>query len=242
MKTVDIDIGNTRCKWRIREEGVELMRGLFTHHSGLSVPGLLPISVDQAYIASVADERCTKAVMRSLLSIDVQVVILKAKKTFAGLTNSYENPGRMGVDRWLAMLAAYHRDGACVVVSCGSAVTIDFVTDEGVHAGGYIVPGMWMLRSSLGQATAGVGEHQHQVDVLSPGVSTDQAVTRGTLLMIVGFIEKACREFNAANKRKKPSPLLFTGGDGELVRKFVDIPSEYVSDLVLDGIQLVASH
>ncbi|MDP1069535.1 type III pantothenate kinase, partial [Klebsiella pneumoniae] len=65
--------------------------------------------------------------------------------------------GRMGVDRWLAMLAAWQRVGqSCWVVDCGSAITLDLLDAEGRHQGGYILPGLRLMQQSLLGNTAEV--------------------------------------------------------------------------------------
>ena len=41
--------------------------------------------------------------------------------------SSYAEPERMGVDRWLVMLAAHARnEGALCVIDAGTAVTVDW--------------------------------------------------------------------------------------------------------------------
>ena len=70
---------------------------------------------------------------------------------YQGLTVAYQDERRLGVDRWLAMLAARQAaagQGVCVV-DCGSALTLDVVDHEGRHLGGYIVPGLAMMESAL---------------------------------------------------------------------------------------------
>src|SRR5690606_16101045 len=68
----------------------------------------------------------------------------------AGVQNGYVVPEKLGVDRWLALLAAYTTAaGPCCVVDCGTTITVDFVDRTGRHRGGYIVPGLHLMRDAL---------------------------------------------------------------------------------------------
>jgi pantothenate kinase type III len=61
---------------------------------------------------------------RDLFSLDPQVA--RVVQGHAGVTIRYPDPSRLGVDRWLAMLAANAASSkACLVVDCGTALTVD---------------------------------------------------------------------------------------------------------------------
>ena len=54
------------------------------------------------------------------------------------------------MDRWLAMVGAFQlRRNAMLVVDLGTAVTADLVDENGLHLGGYICPGLSLLRKSV---------------------------------------------------------------------------------------------
>ena len=63
-----------------------------------------------------------------------------------GVSNCYPEPRRLGVDRWVALVECWQRFGAGIIIDCGSALTIDAIDGEGRFLGGYIVPGLGMLR------------------------------------------------------------------------------------------------
>src|SRR3546814_4187176 len=68
----------------------------------------------------------------------------------AGVRNGYDDYGRLGLDRWLALLGGFHlASGACLVLDFGTAVTADFVAADGEHLGGFICPGMPLMRNQL---------------------------------------------------------------------------------------------
>ena len=75
----------------------------------------------------------------------------------AGVTCGYEDPSRLGVDRWLAMLAARQLSNRpFIVFGLGTAGTADFVDGDGVHKGGFIVPGLRLMTEALFAGTADV--------------------------------------------------------------------------------------
>ncbi|MFC6670892.1 type III pantothenate kinase [Marinobacterium aestuariivivens] len=135
---LDIDVGNTFLKWRCSEPGGIAVRGrLLTERLNDGMPAGWPENVDRVRVASVAGP-----VVAALISDycrkrwGLEPEFARAGRQASGVTNSYSEPHRMGVDRWLAMLAAYNLgQGGCCVVDCGSAITIDFVAADGHHLG-----------------------------------------------------------------------------------------------------------
>ena len=101
----------------------------------------------------------------------------------AGVVNSYVRPERLGVDRWLAIVEAWHSRGAAIVIDCGSAITLDAVSSAGRHQGGYIVPGLRMLERSLTGGTGAVRIDSGIERGLGPGKSMTECVQNGVLRM-----------------------------------------------------------
>ena len=101
----------------------------------------------------------------------------------AGVKPSYSDLSRLGVDRWLAMLAAFSvTQSECVVMSAGSALTADWLDASGNHLGGVIAPGYARLVESLHRDLAQV----LRTSQLSPiefsdelGVSTEGCCAAG---------------------------------------------------------------
>jgi pantothenate kinase type III len=81
------------------------------------------------------------------------------QKYALGVRNAYPKHNKLGVDRWLAMLAAYHYYNAPVcIVSCGSALTLDIVDSQGQHLGGMIMPGLNLMQQALSRGTANLNK------------------------------------------------------------------------------------
>ena len=155
----------------------------------------------------------------------------------AGVICGYDEPARLGVDRWLALVAAWHAARRAVaVVDLGTAATLDFVAADGRHQGGYIVPGLGLMAAALARDTAGVRVAGDLAPDLAPGRNTAQAVRRGSTAMLLDFIEASVGRFAHAGG---DSPGVFlTGGDAELLAGRLPFASRVEPDLVLDGLEL----
>ena len=137
MPRLLIDVGNTAIKWRLANT-----EGLLDAGGSVSdVPSLCnAIEAEKwgmAGLASVASDAAVVELMAALTASGATAVHrAKAQSSCLGLVSSYAEPERMGVDRWLAMLAAHARnEGALCVIDAGTAVTVDLVAAEGVPEG-----------------------------------------------------------------------------------------------------------
>ena len=141
----------------------------------------------------------------------------------------------MGVDRWLAMLAARARctDRLCVV-DAGSALTIDLVAASGQHEGGYIIPGPALMARSLQRDTQRVRYAARDDVSLEPGTDTASAVGNGIALAQCGAVELALQRCDG------DAPALFlTGGGGAALQRLLQRPATLVEDLVFEGLALM---
>lgn len=236
---LEIDVGNSFLKWRLFDEADSVVR-----RGRLSSRGSLDALVEQwprdlrlARVASVAGADVNEALdglLQALACRDVRFAQSQAQA--AGVTNSYADPSAMGVDRWLAMLAAWRScTGACCVVDCGSAITVDFLDSRGVHQGGYILPGMRLLQNALLANTARVfSEDGEQAFDTTPGTDTISAVRRGADFL---FDAVRLRLQDQLESHAPQSRLFVTGGDGELFQRLMGA-GDWVPDLVLDGLEL----
>lgn len=236
MTTVlDLDLGNSYLKWRCGPQGGRLAAVQLNAANLGAVWGALQPS--RVRLASVAAEQGALEIatwVRERWGLVLEVAHTQA--CGGGVRNSYSDPTRMGVDRWLGMLAGFSRaQGACCVVDCGSAITIDYVGGDGQHLGGYILPGLRLMRVGLLGNTQRVKVEQELEADCSPGRSTDQAVQHGLQLMLAALAE---RVVNDCTRLLGPAaPLLITGGDGERFRAYAQC-GEWLPDLVLDGLAI----
>lgn len=244
---LEIDYGNTRLKWRLLDavtlEGIA--RGAVT-----DLPELLP-SLQKAGCSTLAFCRaCSVRAANENMQLcaiiknnyGVAVEYAQSLRKTAGVTNGYSQADKLGVDRWLVIVAAYSKvKRACVVIDCGTAVTADYVTADGQHLGGCIAPGLNMLRSMLQrgtQLTINVSSSINTDKVLL-GDSTQTAVDAGVRAMFRGFVSE---QLKLARMLLGPSvSVLCTGGDSALVFDVMD-DAVLEDDLVFAGLAIACPH
>jgi len=162
-----IDIGNTRTKWGIFAAGAEFTGELKLYGVSLNADfNEAPQAwrgCSRAVLCNVAGEQIGQRVRAALQALNIPLTEVKASSQACGVHNRYDQPEKLGVDRWAAVIAAWqHYHQPCVVVSAGTAVTIDALTrdesGQGVFLGGMILPGIRLMQQSLLDATAGIKE------------------------------------------------------------------------------------
>lgn len=237
MKRLELDAGNTFIKWRLVEHDRVLARGRWPT-AGFAAEALraLPQSPQAVWLASVAGA-AVDAALAAAVEQYWRLPLQQARTTAAaaGVRNSYADPARMGVDRWLAMLAAWQRTAdACWIVDCGSAITVDLLDDQGCHRGGYILPGLRLMQQSLLGSTAQV-RVDRRVDqfAVAPGQDTSSAVAHGANLLLLALAQQLQRGIPG---EINPRRVLVTGGDGARFAELLP-EAELHPDLVLDGLQ-----
>lgn len=241
---LEIDIGNTRLKWRVRQgQDVKASAAEPVAQALESLKQILVEwgdSLSAIYVSSVVSKWQQPLLDLIEAYSDVVPVFAKTVRYCSGITNAYTDVQQMGVDRWLALLAAfkqYSKD--VVVVDAGSAVTIDLLQANGSHLGGYIVPGLQMMRQSLFQTDQVAVDTVIYPSQLEPGISTEQAVLAGLPLMVEGLVLQSLKQLQDITG-ELPA-IVVTGGDGAYL--FDKLNQQYTSvclepDLVLNGLEL----
>jgi type III pantothenate kinase len=237
---LQIDLGNSRLKWRLLHDGqVEATGALPGPGAERALLPRLEAAPDAVEVASVASEALNRDLESEVMRHwGLRVWFAASEAECRGLRNSYAEPGRLGVDRWLAMLAAWTaaRRRVCVV-DAGSALTIDLVAADGRHEGGYILPGDALMQAALLRDTQRV-RFESAVDAsLQPGTSTAEAVCHGAALAHCGAVRLALAQAAADGG---PPQLVLTGGGGARLAEWLSEAACYRRDLVFDGLSLAA--
>ena len=230
---LDIDAGNSFVKWRVVDDSEVIAAGSEATEQ-VSKQGLDLTRIgglNQARISSVANRALAERLREQVQQqFNVEMQIARVSSIVSGVSCGYTEPETLGIDRWLAVVAAYQRYlGPVLVVDAGSAITIDLIGPQGVHLGGYISPGLRLMREALWQGTAKVQvDRVESLNMLVPGTCTQDAVNRGCLLAVVATIEKLASQY--------PASIVITGGDATVVAEALSLTSDHVPDLVLDGL------
>ena len=230
---LDIDVGNSCAKWRLQDTGVVISRGSQQTQSILEQQKLdlsLNSGLDQVRLSLVARNEIGEILRRQFqLDYGVSTATAEVSRVVAAVTCGYEDPRSLGIDRWLAIVAAYTKfKQSLVVVDAGSATTIDVVNSDGHHQGGYILPGIELMRTSLWRGTESVKAHSTDVVSLRPATCTEDAVNRGSMLALTAVIEQTVNRFSGR--------LVLTGGGASSIEKLITVPADYIPELVIDGL------
>lgn len=240
-RIVDIDIGNSYCKWLLRE-GLQILHQGRVANAQLAICDALRsdlTGVDAVNVCCVAK----KALLDQLDSMTaVRLKLLAVKREQCGLTNSYTDVSQMGADRWLASLSAHlkYRGQPLCIVDCGSAINIEFIDANAQHTGGYIVPGLSTMRDSLLHKTAQVKVADGaSVNSLRPGLNTADNVVNGTVMMVLSMLKQLLREILGGG-----GIMVLTGGDsvmlsGYLKEEIAAGSCKLDSELVLHGFMAI---
>lgn len=239
---LDLDIGNTLTKWRLKSSNNNSIvdRGtIWTRdrwEGSASIPDFRELKVMR--ISNVGGKEVLSEVERLGRRYRVPLHVARATNKFSGVRNGYKQPDKLGIDRWLGLLAAFHAFGLCLVVDCGSALTVDLVKADGEHLGGYIAPGLRLMKESLKLGTKNIAiDLDNDKPLTGFGVTTDEAVSHGIYLAALGQISLAYR--NACKLLDETPLLVLTGGDAQLVSQGLNQPTYIWPDLVYAGLELM---
>jgi type III pantothenate kinase len=238
---LDLDIGNTLSKWRLKDIGSSEIRSrgaVWTQERwrpGADIPNL--DVVEAVRISSVARRSVLDETVALLKQQVRRVHVARSSAEALGVTNGYTEVHRLGVDRWLGVLASYQLAGGSCSVDCGSAITIDFVLPGGRHLGGYIIPGLRLMKESLKLGTRNVAiDPDSEADaLLAPGSNTIEAVNHGIYMAAVSAVNRIY--FEVCDREGITLPLLLTGGDGHVVSRGVRVPHALWPDMVYAGLE-----
>ncbi len=236
-----IDHGNSRIKWALSGGGTWTsgdpigVRGEETDFSPLR--GIeAPRRIFASNSAGPQALACLEDFCEGQWSLKPR--ILRSKPVQCGVTSSYADPESLGSDRWLAMIAARQLcEGPLAVIDCGTAITCDALSAEGVFLGGVISAGP----EAATQALLSKAAHLDLDEMRYTGVfntDTSSAVGSGSLVFAVGGIERVLTEFQA--KLGEEFQVLTTGGWAETLTPLMTVNAAVYPDLVLKGIQVMA--
>lgn len=241
---LELDCGNSFIKWRIiRRADAAVMAGGVVDSDKALLLAIKAAGIAPSFcrLVSVRSEEETSVLVESLVAaFALEVRKAGPARELAGVRNGYEDFERLGLDRWLALLGGYHLvKRACVVIDLGTAVTSDFVSASGEHLGGFICPGMPLMRNQLRTHTRRIryddASAEQALCSLAPGRMTVEAVERGCMLMLQGFVLTQVEQARALWGEE--FTLFITGGDASLVNQAVP-SAQVVPDLVFVGLAI----
>ncbi|HLW05604.1 MAG TPA: type III pantothenate kinase [Azoarcus sp.] len=232
--TLLIDAGNTRIKWAVTHGTQWRAHGTFNHDEAAQLNDVVQQHRPQRMFgANVAGEDIAAAIAAAIAPLSPDWLV--PTRTLCGVKNSYDEPTQLGADRWAALIGArsLHR-GSCIVVSAGTATTIDQLDDGGRFHGGLILPGEFLMRHALARDTACLPLADGEAADLPR--NTESAIVTGCLFAQVGAIERMFHRIAS-----EPNALcLLAGGAAARLEPLLTIPCRREDQLVLHGLVHVA--
>jgi type III pantothenate kinase len=265
MSLLAIDVGNTRLKWALYKSarpGAELLASgaeFLENIENLSEGAWASLSQFEApskmigcIVAGDAVRQRVQEQIEERWDLSHQWVLSSAAE--AGLVNGYDHPLRLGADRWVAMIGAWHRMLAAqgnaprpiVVTMVGTAVTVEAIDAQtssdgkaqGKFLGGFILPGHGIMLKALESGTAGL--HVPTGEVREFPTNTSDALTSGGTYAIAGAIRRM--RHHVQNRSGQDPVVYMTGGAGWKMHPWLGLDDvELVDNLIFDGLLQVAA-
>ncbi len=245
MTVLLLDVGNSRLKWGVLDDGDIRRTGHIAlekiHEKGLSVlVTRLPRRVDAVWASNVAGTSFATRLSGVIgMHCNADVHFVRSERRGWGVTNSYRQPRRLGVDRWVALVGAWAElQSCCLIVDAGTALTLDALDDDGKHLGGQIIPGADTMLGSLSAATSDIplvrgAAKQAAGDLKMFGHNTAAAVREGVQNAVAGAVERAFRTLQS--NAYEPTIVLTGGGAARILEALEETPL-HRPNLVLNGL------
>lgn len=179
-------------------------------------------------------DKAIKPVCDKIFDINSVILSYKSADTVSINTN---HPETVGMDRLANVYALSDSLLPAIVVDIGTAVTFDILSKEKVFLGGIIMPGVNMSLRGLHEGTSKLPEIEPKEPLKAIGNTTEtcilSGVIRGTASAIDGLLEQCTEELGECET------VILTGGQAELVSKYMHTKYPIDKDLTLKGIKKI---
>jgi len=250
VKTVLVDIGNTRVKWaqlvsgRVGRQHAAEYAGWKREDFARHLFGKGPARVIAVSVAGTRIDRLFTAAARERTGSSPE--FFSSKRRVAGVTTLYAEPWRLGADRLVGVIGAHRlaRGRPVCIIGVGTALTVDLVDASGRHLGGAIVPAPALMKDSLLTKTSGIrrrAAERHSRGTSGRNLfarSTRAAIEQGSRYAAAAVIDRAVGE--ARNLLGRAPLVLVTGGGAPALRALIRSRYVLVPDLVLQGLAVLA--
>lgn len=236
--TLLVDIGNTRTKY-IESKGLGTLTPKSKANSAVTIQWLEAhwACYDSLIISSVSNKHIIELIVLWAKGNNISIKLIESEASRFGLISNYQSPEQLGVDRWLAMLGAIsvYPDKNLLIVDSGTATTLDIVDSNGQHCGGWIVPGIEMMFTSLLANTSKISAEFEEDPSIGFGDSTTSNVNHGCWATSVALIALALRESDKL--KRKVDNIILMGGNGTKLQGLLERESIVNNELIFHGLQ-----
>ena len=222
-----LDGGNSQLKWAWVENGTfsEVGRTPYRDLTQLGEEWLQFADEDVKIVGCAVCGSVKKAMVEEQLTRPVEW--LSSMPQALGIRNHYRRPEEHGSDRWFNALGSRRfTQNACVVVSCGTAVTTDALTEDNHYLGGTIMPGFHLMKEAMALKTANLNRPIGKVYPFP--TTTPNAIASGMMDAVCGALMMMHGRLKDKTGEGKPVDIIITGGGA--ARVVQALPESFVHD------------
>ena len=222
-----LDGGNSQLKWAWVENGTfsEVGRAPYRDLTQLGEEWLQFADDDVKIVGCAVCGSVKKAMVEEQLTRPVEW--LSSMPQALGIRNHYRRPEEHGSDRWFNALGSRRfTQNACVVVSCGTAITTDALTEDNHYLGGTIMPGFHLMKEAMALKTANLNRPIGKVYPFP--TTTPNAIASGMMDAVCGALMMMHGRLKDKTGGGKPVDIIITGGGA--ARVVQALPESFVHD------------
>ena len=222
-----LDGGNSQLKWAWVENGTfsEVGRAPYRDLTQLGEEWLQFADEDVKIVGCAVCGSVKKAMVEEQLTRPVEW--LSSMPQALGIRNHYRRPEEHGSDRWFNALGSRRfTQNACVVVSCGTAITTDALTEDNHYLGGTIMPGFHLMKEAMALKTANLNRPIGKVYPFP--TTTPNAIASGMMDAVCGALMMMHGRLKDKTGEGKPVDIIITGGGA--ARVVQALPESFVHD------------
>lgn len=238
MKNLCIDIGNTRIKIGVFDDGAMLHSDTFYTQSVSEVEAL----IKKYKIATAISSSTRKSVSAYEKRVAAIVPLTRlSHNTAVPIENTYRTPKTLGKDRLAVVVGCtkVYPNTNCLVIDAGTCITYDVITAEGKYLGGNISPGLRMRAEAMDTLTSTLPlvEPKYNADYLGRDTTSamQNGIVYGTLSEIESLIAMIRKDIGAVN-------VIITGGDAPFFADLLNSKIFVHSFLVLEGLDVILNY
>lgn len=221
-----VDIGNTRLKLALFDGNTPIDKKVFEQEEeALQYAQKLDFNKGIICVVGRANVQSWQNMGCKVLSHDMPLPI----------QNSYETPHTLGLDRIASAIGAHtlFPDKDVLAIDCGTCITCDLLTKEGIYKGGGISPGIEMKLKALNNFTAALPLVQKKSNVPLIGKTTETSIQSGVINGTIAEISGIIKRYTDISNNLAP---VLCGGDAMFIANQLHEQVYVEPDLVLVGL------
>lgn len=241
-----IDIGNSSTKLALFDKGV--LKSIQTYKTNAliteRIAGFIKLRSKKQKITHVLWSNVSKHTLKAALfsSLDIRPVVYK-DSTQVPLSIDYKTPNTLGKDR-LALAsgaALLYPNQNVLVISIGTCITYEFISNDATYHGGSISPGIDMRFKALHTFTGKLPKMKANSIIPSSfiGQSTHESMQVGVLYGILSELEGV---MDLYVKKYKNINIILTGGQAFYFENELKNRTFAVQYLSLIGLNCILDH